>query len=113
MENKVVLQNRFHDIITCPICFNVIKEHLMCPKCKKLFCKNCLKQAYENNNFCPLCKNNISFDEFISMPFMSNISNFIDNDIKHLKKHNRNKSTDIRKKNLSSNQLNNNNNFLI
>ena len=83
----------------------------MCPKCKKLFCKNCLKQAYENNNFCPLCKNNISFDEFISMPFMSNISNFIDNDIKHLKKHNRNKSTDMRKKNLSSNQLNNNNFF--
>ena len=113
MENKNILKNRFHDIIKCPICYNMIKEHLMCPKCKKLFCKNCLEKAYENNFFCPLCKVNISFDEFIPVPFMSRISNYIDNDIKHLKKHNRNKSTGSIKINSSNNQLINKNNNLI
>ena len=113
MENKSNLKNRFHDIITCPICYNKIKEHLMCPKCKKLFCKNCLKKAYENNYFCPLCKESLIFEEFISVPFMSRISNYIDNDIKHLKKHSRTRSSGNIKINSSNNQILNNNNNLI
>jgi len=108
MENKQNLKNRFHDIIECPICYNVIREHLMCPKCKKLFCKNCLKMAYDNNAlFCPLCKEKLMFNEYIPIPFMSRISNYIDNDIKHLKR-NRNKSTSSKYINISNNQKDNN-----
>ena len=109
MNDQINLRNRFHDIIDCPICYNMIKEPFMCPKCKKLFCKNCLKRAYDNNSlFCPLCKDYLMFNEYIPIPFMSRISNYINNDIKHLKR-NRNKSTSNKIINISNNQINNNN----
>ena len=109
MNDQINLRNRFHDIIDCPICYNMINEPFMCPKCKKLFCKNCLKRAYDNNSHCcPLCKDNLLFYEYIPISFMSRISNYINNDIKHLKR-NRNKSTSNKIINISNNQINNNN----
>ena len=109
MNDQINLRNRFHDIIDCPICYNMINEPFMCPKCKKLFCKNCLKRAYDNNSHCcPLCKDNLLFYEYIPISFMSRISNYINNDIKHLKR-NRNKSTSNKIINISNSQINNNN----
>ena len=41
---------------TCSLCNKKCKKLLMCPKCHKNFCEQCIKNKKKNNKFCTSCK---------------------------------------------------------
>ncbi len=40
----------------CSLCNKKTKKYLMCPKCHKNFCEQCIKSKKKNNKLCPTCK---------------------------------------------------------
>ena len=88
-------KNEIKDTLTCFICTLKISEPLMCPYCKKLVCKKCIKKWFDDNhNNCPFCKVHSSLETMISLPFMEQFSLFFMNDINK-----RNEEEEKKKKN--------------
>ena len=44
------------EIITCPICLNLVWNIIDCGHCGSLFCKYCIDEAIKSNNSCPVCR---------------------------------------------------------
>ena len=60
----------------------------MCPKCQNISCEKCLYNWFlkEQNKECNYCKEPINFYEFISVPFMDTIVDFVEKVIYDRKK---------------------------
>lgn len=42
------------DLLTCPLCFDILWKPIACEKCKKSFCSTCIRKALATNqNKCP------------------------------------------------------------
>ena len=70
-DNKELSQNLINDIfkrsyinsnsnIVCLICNKIAKRPLMCPKCEKVSCEECIKNKKTKNKFCSFCNSYIS-----------------------------------------------------
>ena len=68
--NKNETEN-LNDLITCPICLNLLISPLQCNKCNKCFCKGCIKDYEKKNNYvCPFkCEN----PEYNPNKFVNNV----------------------------------------
>ena len=65
-ENNILyqiseLEQRVKDMIggLCPICFDHIKNPVMEPGCKNMFCSACLLEWMREHKNCPMCRGNV------------------------------------------------------
>ena len=70
--------NKVKELITCPICYTLVKKPLGCPKCQCYICRDCLILNYteKKKDYCPKCHIKIRYDEFYPVPIIDNISNY-------------------------------------
>lgn len=47
------IYNGFKDLVKCFICKNILKDPMMCTKCQKVFCKDCIEIYTKQNKKCP------------------------------------------------------------
>lgn len=83
------LGNEIKDTVKCKICLQKMIHPKMCPKCKNISCEKCLYNWFlkEQNKECNYCKEPINFYEFISVPFMDTIVDFVEKVIYDRKKY--------------------------
>ena len=71
------LQGDIKDALTCFICAQKIKDPLMCTRCRKMMCTNCIKKWLDKDHKkCPFCQNETSLDKMVPLPFMNQLSDF-------------------------------------
>jgi len=96
------------DKLTCFICGAKVKDPLMCLKCKKLGCSQCIKKWFESGNtICPSCKNESNLNSMISLPFVNYLSDYFVKNIENQEQDNNNNYV-----NNNFNMISNNNDFL-
>ena len=80
--------NEIKDTVKCKMCFQKMIHPKMCPKCQNISCEKCLYNWFlkEQNKECNYCKEPINFYEFISVPFMDTIVDFVEKVIYDRKK---------------------------
>ena len=54
----------------CLICFNVLKDPVLCPKNQHCFCRGCITKHLENAKRCPTCADDLTVDTLIEAPRM-------------------------------------------
>ena len=62
-ENIIEKENNNYNDLSCPICYNILKEPKSCNSNKNShsFCKDCIDTYLQNHDNCPLCKNNFEY----------------------------------------------------
>ena len=71
LDNKDISHNLINDIfkrsyinnnsnIVCLLCNKIARKPLMCPKCDKMFCEECIRNKKVKNKFCHFCNYYIS-----------------------------------------------------
>jgi hypothetical protein len=68
------------DTVKCYICFDKITKPKMCPHCHRIACEKCLHNWFINlkKNKCGFCRENVKFNEMVSVPFMDAVVNFVE-----------------------------------
>ena len=61
-RDNVIQNDNILDLL-CPICYNILKDPKFCSSNKNshYFCKECIDKYLEQNNNCPICKNNFEY----------------------------------------------------
>lgn len=52
----VVPAEQLVDVLSCPICLELLKDPLIAACCQNNFCRQCLKNTLLSNPVCPLCR---------------------------------------------------------
>lgn len=60
---KNYLKKNFDNKYLCGICFGIFREPMICYKCEKIFCKNCLRIQLDKKGKCCNCFNIIFFEQ--------------------------------------------------
>ena len=67
-------QERFVTTISrnflCLICFNVLKDPVLCPRNQHCFCRGCITKHLENSRRCPTCADELTEETLIEPPRM-------------------------------------------
>ena len=67
-------QERFVTTISrnflCLICFNVLKDPVLCPKNQHCFCRGCITKHLENSRKCPTCADELTEETLTEPPRM-------------------------------------------
>jgi len=81
--------NEISDTVKCHMCFQKMVHPKMCPKCHHISCEKCLYNWFlkDQNKECNYCKEQVNFYEFISVPFMDTIVDFVEKVIYDKKKY--------------------------
>lgn len=81
--------NEISDTVMCHMCFQKMVHPKMCPKCHHISCEKCLYNWFlkDQNKECNYCKEPVNFYEFISVPFMDTIVDFVEKVIYDKKKY--------------------------
>ena len=81
--------NEISDTVKCHMCFQKMVHPKMCPKCHHISCEKCLYNWFlkDQNKECNYCKEPVNFYEFISVPFMDTIVDFVEKVIYDKKKY--------------------------
>ena len=55
--------NKYIEKLICPICLDILKNPISCNSTKKShsFCEECINKSLENNDKCPLCRQEFEF----------------------------------------------------
>ena len=77
------------DTVKCNICQQKIVHPKMCPKCHHISCEKCLYNWFlkDQNKVCNYCEEPVNFYEYISVPFMETIVDFVEKVIYDKKKY--------------------------
>ena len=61
------IENRFRNCLDepCPICYNKLESPILEPNCQHIFCGKCFFKWLNNNNSCPLCRNQIDISKVV------------------------------------------------
>ena len=54
----------------CLICFNVLKDPVLCPRNQHCFCRGCITKHFENAKRCPTCADELTVETLIEAPRM-------------------------------------------
>jgi len=81
--------NEISDTVRCHMCLQKMVHPKMCPKCHHISCEKCLYNWFlkDQNKECNYCKEPVNFYEFISVPFMDTIVDFVEKVIYDKKKY--------------------------
>ena len=55
------IYNDLKEYIICPLCFNILINPIICMKCQKVYCKNCISFWNKKNVKCPNFCNNPNY----------------------------------------------------
>ena len=55
----------FSESITCPLCYNLMIEQVMCINCQNVYCKNCIEDWKTKGGGCPNHCENAVFKDVI------------------------------------------------
>ena len=83
-ENQ--LEDEIRDHLKCYICLSKVYKPKMCRYCKKICCAKCIDKWLEDHSFCGICKQNLSPQDMISVPFLDDMSTFFIKNIDNPKK---------------------------
>ena len=66
------------DHFSCPICLDATKNGLLCPKCYKPFCADCIARYFVSTRTtgasgCPYCKEDVRFKDFFKMGWLNDL----------------------------------------
>ena len=66
------------DHFSCPICLDATKNGLLCPKCYKPFCADCIARYFVSTRTtgasgCPYCKEDVRFKDFFRMGWLNDL----------------------------------------
>ena len=78
--NEENINIEIKDTVKCYICFDTITKPKMCKYCHRIACEKCLYNWFiiEKNKKCGFCRENINFNDLISVPFMSTVADFVE-----------------------------------
>jgi hypothetical protein len=51
--------------LDCPICFNVMKDPVLCPTQGHTFCRLCILQHLDRSKTCPTCREPLMKDQLL------------------------------------------------
>ena len=54
----------------CLICFNVLKDPVMCSRNQHCFCRSCITQHLQNSQRCPTCNDELTVETLVEPPRM-------------------------------------------
>ena len=54
----------------CLICFNVLKDPVLCPRNQHCFCRSCITKHLENSRRCPTCADELTVETLAEPPRM-------------------------------------------
>ena len=54
----------------CLICFNILREPVMCSKNQHCFCRSCITQYLQNSQRCPTCNDELTVETLVDPPRM-------------------------------------------
>jgi E3 ubiquitin-protein ligase NRDP1 len=54
----------------CLICFNVLREPVLCPRNHHCFCRSCITKHLENSRRCPTCADELTVETLTEPPRM-------------------------------------------
>ena len=54
----------------CLICFNVLKDPVLCPRNQHCFCRSCITKHLENSRRCPTCADGLTVETLAEPPRM-------------------------------------------
>ena len=79
--NKNLTESVF-DFMKCFICLSQTNDPLSCPKCNNFACKRCLENYFgeQTKKKCPLCKQDIIFEEMKENRIIREIENILNKD---------------------------------
>ena len=79
--NKNLTESVF-DFMKCFICLSQTNDPLSCPKCNNFACKKCLENYFgeQTKKKCPLCKQDIIFEEMKENRIIREIENILNKD---------------------------------
>ena len=67
--NKSHVEN-MKDLITCPICLNILLSPVQCNICNKCFCKLCIDNYNDSKNKCPF---RCQFPHYLENKYVNNV----------------------------------------
>ena len=74
-KNSIVkddLYDLYKDLLTCPLCSEILRQPIICMKCQKSFCKKCLDKYPNKKEKCPNnCDNPIYKDDATKLQILS------------------------------------------
>ena len=81
-----------NDILLCILCEKKCKKPLMCPKCHKVCCHECLQKKKKKNKFCSFCNKYLrDISEYIEIKNINNKRNIKNKKVKDIKEDSLNK----------------------
>ena len=86
-EKKEKEQKDIRDKLQCYLCFGKAVKARICLNCKKIACEKCLKQSLEKNGKCKNCQKESNLEDFITLPFMEDLTSFFINNVENNQKH--------------------------
>ena len=108
-EKKEKEQKDIRDKLQCYLCFGKAVKARICLNCKKIACEKCLKQNLEKSGICKFCKKESNLEDFISLPFMEDLTSFFINNVEYYQKHkNKGEMEDEDIKNFNDDNIQNN-----
>lgn len=96
LKKEIELENQIRDHLKCYICLTKVRKPKMCKYCKKICCQSCIDKWLTNHSYCGLCKQNVTQQDMIPIPFLDDMSTYF---IKNIDNH--------PKSNLKNNEQNN------
>ena len=92
MKKEIQLENEIRDHLKCYICLSKVSKPAMCKFCKKICCLPCINKWLINHEFCGMCKQPITKQDMIPLPFLDDMSTYfisnIDNHPKNIPNNN-------------------------
>lgn len=55
-DNTIIkddIYNTFKDSVSCPLCFSILINPIMCMNCQNVFCKSCINEWSKKDDKCP------------------------------------------------------------
>jgi hypothetical protein len=74
--DEIVKLSKIKELMICFLCNKNAVLPKICPNCRKIACKECLKKWFivDKNNKCFYCDHEENYNNMIGIPIISNIS---------------------------------------
>ena len=81
LKKEIEIEDNIRDYLKCYICLTKVIKPKMCKFCKRISCERCINRWMETHNFCGVCKQKLSMQDLITLPFLDDMSTYFLNNI--------------------------------
>ena len=75
-EKDEEMENKIRNFLKCFICLTKVTKPRMCKFCKKICCESCINNWLSNHDYCFNCKQKVTSEEMITLPFLDDMSKY-------------------------------------